>query len=98
MWAALALALLASASAPPVVALLPLRRLGAPPDVVHAIEVTLRNELGQLQEARPPPGEGGAPPPKRGPGRGGRPPFPPAAAGPARARPPYVGAPRPPRG
>src|SRR4051812_20202608 len=52
MWAALALALLASASAPPVVALLPLRRLGAPPDVVHAIEVTLRNELGHLQEAR----------------------------------------------
>jgi hypothetical protein len=52
MWAALSLALLASASAPPVVALLPLRPLGAPADVVHALEVTLRNELAHLQEAR----------------------------------------------
>jgi hypothetical protein len=51
MWAALAL-VLASATAPPVVALLPLRPLGAPPDVVHALEVTLRNELAQLPEAR----------------------------------------------
>jgi len=52
MWAALALALLATAPAPPVVALLPLRPLGAPADVVHALEVTLRNELAHLQEAR----------------------------------------------
>src|SRR5258706_15551192 len=52
MWAALALALLATAPAPPVVALLPLRPLGAPADVVHALEVTLRNELVHLQEAR----------------------------------------------
>ncbi|HTO98167.1 MAG TPA: hypothetical protein VMK66_14055 [Myxococcales bacterium] len=54
MWA-LGLALLATAAAPqppPVVALMPLRPLGAPPDMVHALEVTLRNELGQLQEAR----------------------------------------------
>src|SRR5438067_13057429 len=51
MWAALAL-VLASATAPPIVALLPLRPLGAPPDVVHALEVTLRNELAQLHEAR----------------------------------------------
>jgi hypothetical protein len=51
MWAALAL-VLASATTPPVVALLPLRPLGAPPDVVHALEVTLRNELAQLPEAR----------------------------------------------
>ena len=52
MWAALALALLATGTAPPVVALLPLRPLGAPPAVVHALEVTLRNELANLQEAR----------------------------------------------
>jgi len=52
MWAALALALLASGTTPPVVALLPLRPLGAPPDVVHALEVTLGNELSHLQEAR----------------------------------------------
>jgi hypothetical protein len=52
MWAALAIALLASGTAPPVVALLPLRPLGAPPDVVHALEVTLGNELAHLQEAR----------------------------------------------
>src|SRR6266404_3377439 len=52
MWAALALALLATGTAPPVVALLPLRPLGAPPAVVHALEVTLRNELAHLQEAR----------------------------------------------
>jgi hypothetical protein len=51
MWAAMAL-VLASPTAPPVVALLPLRPLGAPPDVVHALEVTLRNELAQLPEAR----------------------------------------------
>src|SRR5437764_1667516 len=51
MWAALAL-VLASATTAPVVALLPLRPLGAPPDVVHALEVTLRNELAQLPEAR----------------------------------------------
>jgi hypothetical protein len=52
MWAALALALLAFGTTPPVVALLPLRPLGAPPGVVHALEVTLRNELAHLQEAR----------------------------------------------
>ncbi len=52
MWAALGLAVLASATQPPVVALLPLHPLGAPADMVHALEVTLRNELGQLQEAR----------------------------------------------
>src|SRR3989442_10716531 len=51
MWAAMAL-VLASSTAPPVVALLPLRPLGAPADVVHALEVTLRNELAHLQEAR----------------------------------------------
>src|SRR5204862_5205274 len=44
--------LLASGTTPPVVALLPLRPLGAPPDVVHALEVTLGNELAHLQEAR----------------------------------------------
>jgi hypothetical protein len=52
MWAALGLAVLATATPPPVVALMPLRPLGAPADMVHALEVTLRNELGQLQEAR----------------------------------------------
>jgi len=52
MWAALGIAMLASAAQPPVVALLPLHPLGAPADMVHALEVTLRNELGQLQEAR----------------------------------------------
>ncbi|HYS07563.1 MAG TPA: hypothetical protein VEP66_02420 [Myxococcales bacterium] len=53
MWAVLAMALLAaSGTTPPVVALLPLRPLGAPPDVVHALEVTLRNELANLPEAR----------------------------------------------
>lgn len=54
MWAALGIAMLATAAPAqaPVVALMPLRPLGAPADVVHALEVTLRNELGQLQEAR----------------------------------------------
>ena len=53
MWAALAIALVAaSGTTPPVVALLPLRPLGAPADVVHALEVTLRNELAHLPEAR----------------------------------------------
>src|SRR2546425_10531564 len=51
MWAAMAL-VLASSTAPPVVALLPLRPLGVPADVVHALEVTLRNELAHLPEAR----------------------------------------------
>jgi hypothetical protein len=51
MLGALAL-VLASAAAPPVVALMPLRPLGAPPDLVQALEVTLRNELTQLQEVR----------------------------------------------
>ena len=52
MWAALGIAVLASATQPPVVALMPLHPLGAPADVVHALEVTLRYEVGQLQEAR----------------------------------------------
>jgi hypothetical protein len=52
MWGALAATVLATAAAPPVVALLPLHPLGAPPDVVHALEVTLRNELAQVGEAR----------------------------------------------
>ncbi|MGZ6126449.1 MAG: hypothetical protein ACXWLR_15880 [Myxococcales bacterium] len=54
MWAALGIVMFASAAPaqPPVVALMPLRPLGAPADMVHALEVTLRNELGQLQEAR----------------------------------------------
>src|SRR3989442_15259715 len=50
MWAAMAL-VLASSTAPPVLALLPLRSLGAPADVVPAGGVTLRNELAQLPEA-----------------------------------------------
>jgi hypothetical protein len=54
MWAALGIAMLATATPaqPPIVALMPLRPLGAPADVVHALEVTLRNELSLLQEAR----------------------------------------------
>src|SRR5690242_13910205 len=52
MWAALAAAVLATATPPPVVALLPLHPLGAPADMVKALEVTLRNELSQLGEAR----------------------------------------------
>ena len=36
----------------PAVALMPLRPLGVPADVVHALEVTLRNELSLLPEAR----------------------------------------------
>src|SRR3954466_13343280 len=59
MWAALA-AVLAAATPPPVVALLPLHPLGAPPDMVKALEVTLRNELSQLGEARLPEGKEGA--------------------------------------
>jgi hypothetical protein len=53
MWAALAATVLATAAPPPlVVALLPLHPLGAPADVVHALEVTFRNEVSQLGEAR----------------------------------------------
>jgi hypothetical protein len=52
MWVALAAAVLATATPPPMVALLPLHPLGAPPDMVKALEVTLRNELSQLGEAR----------------------------------------------
>lgn len=37
--------------APPVVALMPLRPLGVRADVTRALEVTLRNELSQLEEA-----------------------------------------------
>ena len=49
----LALLLAAAASAPPpVVALMPLRPLGVPADVVHALEVTLRNQLSSLPEAK----------------------------------------------
>src|SRR5438445_10801654 len=67
MWAAMALVLAAS-TAPPVVALLPLRPLGAPADVVHALEVTLRNELAQLPEARLAPAKAVADALKREPG------------------------------
>src|SRR5437868_2194557 len=63
MWAAFAALIAAAATpaAPPpppahdartVVALLPLRALGVPADVVHALEVTLRNELSALPEAK----------------------------------------------
>ncbi len=53
MQVALAIFLAAGTVAPnrPVVALLPLRPLGVPADVVRALEVTLRNELSQLPEA-----------------------------------------------
>src|SRR5437016_10881208 len=67
MWAAIAL-VLASTTPPPVVALLPLRPLGAPADVVHALEVTLRNELAQLPEARLAPAKAVADALKREPG------------------------------
>ena len=49
---ALLLAAAAAAPARPVVALMPIRTLGVPPDVVHALEVTLRNQLSQLPEAK----------------------------------------------
>jgi hypothetical protein len=58
MLAALVALVLAAGNAPPgrdghpVVALLPLRPLGVPADVVRALEVTLRNELSAQQEAR----------------------------------------------
>ncbi len=52
MWAGLATAVLATATPSPVVALLPLHPLGAPADMVKALEVTLRNELSQIGEAR----------------------------------------------
>ena len=54
MQAALAILLAVGTAAPnrPVVALLPLRPLGVPADVVRALEVTLRNELSQLPEAK----------------------------------------------
>jgi len=54
MQAALAILLAAGTAAPnhPVVALLPLRPLGVPADVVRALEVTLRNELSVLPEAK----------------------------------------------
>jgi hypothetical protein len=39
-------------SGPAVVALMPLRSLGVPADVVNALAITLRNELSQLPEAR----------------------------------------------
>jgi len=67
MWASIAL-VLASSTPPPVVALLPLRPLGAPADVVHALEVTLRNELAQLPEARLAPAKAVADALKREPG------------------------------
>ena len=58
MLAALAALVLAAGSAPPsrdtrpVVALLPLRPLGVPPELVQALQVTLHNELANLPEAR----------------------------------------------
>lgn len=58
MLAALAALVLATGSAAPardtrpVVALLPLRALGVPQEVVRALQVTLRNELSALPEAR----------------------------------------------
>lgn len=54
MLAALTL-LIAAGSVPAaksVVALMPLRPLGVPAEIVHALEVTLRNELSQLPEAK----------------------------------------------
>lgn len=55
MLAAIACMLAAGAAAPssrPLVVLMPLRSLGVPADVVRALEVTLRNELAVLPEAR----------------------------------------------
>ena len=58
MLAALAALVLAAGNAPvahearPVVALIPLHPLGVPADLVHALQVTLRNELSALPEAR----------------------------------------------
>jgi hypothetical protein len=47
-----ALLLLLAAAEPRPVALLPLRTLGVPPDVMGALAVTLRNEVSQLPEAK----------------------------------------------
>ena len=44
-------------AAPPVVAVLPLRALGVPPDAAAALEKTLRNEVGQLPEVTVAPAE-----------------------------------------
>lgn len=58
MLVALAALVLAAGNAPPVrdgrpvVALLPLRPLGVPEGVAHALQVTLRNELSGLPETR----------------------------------------------
>jgi len=57
MLAALAALVLAAGNAPiaherPVVALIPLHPLGVPPELVRALQVTLRNELTALPEAR----------------------------------------------
>lgn len=55
MLAAIACMLAAGAAAPPsrpLVVLMPLRSLGVPADVVRALEVTLRNELSVLPEAK----------------------------------------------
>ncbi len=58
MLAALAALVLAAGTAPPardtrpVVALLPLRPLGVPPELVRALQTTLHNELANLPEAR----------------------------------------------
>ena len=49
---ALALILAATDPVRPPVALLPLRSLGVPAETVNALELTLRNELSQLPEAR----------------------------------------------
>jgi hypothetical protein len=57
MFGALAALVLAAGNAPvnherPVVALIPLRPLGVPPELVQALHVTLRNELATLPEAK----------------------------------------------
>src|SRR5205085_11675232 len=55
MLAALALLVAAGSQSPhdarPPVALIPLRALGVPVDMAHALQATLRNELSALPEA-----------------------------------------------
>src|SRR2546426_12400884 len=97
MWAAMAL-VLASSTAPPVVALLPLRPLGAPADVVHALEVTLRNELAHLPEARLAPAQAVADALKREPDCEAKVSCAAAGAAPAGARQLIMGTTRQPRG
>src|SRR2546428_3795848 len=95
MWAAMAL-VLASSTAPPVVALLPLRPLGVPADVVHALEVTLRNELAHLPEARLAPAQAVADALKREPDCEAKVSCAAAGAGPPGGRPLIMGTTRPP--